>query len=600
MRRKDNEKQMKTIKYLKLVAALLVMNGIMCACVAYASDYKYDGTYYSDDSGNWSFVIPNCDSYGRALSDEIRIHKWHGESGSCIIPSIITLKRWDVYSNPEDLSDNEKRQNGAKTFSIIGIDASAFAGCKTLINLTIQGNPSIGSSPFTACTSLTSVSMPNITSINWGMFYGCSALTDVFIPNVTRIDGPPDEVPVLIAGTAFRDCTSLVSISLPNVTSIGGGAFRDCTSLVNVSIPKATSIGEGVFYGCVSLVNITIPNGCTNVGDSAFYNCTSLESVKMPSSVTAIGPNAFFGCSAIKEVLASQFVMGRELFVTFPSGYSSIQHLVMDEAVSSIAVNAFRGCKSLTNIEVDAANEYYFVSPIDGCLYDREQTTLLCCPRNATTIIIPYGVAKIGNYAFADCSNLVSVTLPVTLKEIGEYAFLDCVNLPTVSIPEGVTSIGNYAFGNCRKLSGITIPLGVQALSTTAFENCDILWTDWYRALADFAVYGRAYDLTQQVKDRAIADVIVSNDVALDNYVLKDGKVYDSILYVHNNSENEVRVSLPSGDGNMSFHYKAFKGSNPLTLPAYSTSILTITRVAGTSVGGNIFLVAREELESVQ
>ena len=236
---------------------------------------------------------------------------------------------------------------------------------------------------------------------------------------------------------------------------------------------------------------------------------------------------------------------------------------------------------------------------MDGCLYDRDKTTLLCCPRDKTDITMPYGVTKIANYAFAYCSNLVSVTMPVTLTSIGENAFLDCANLPTVAIPESVTSIGNYAFGNCRKLSGVTIPSGVQALSTMAFDGCDILWTEWYRTLADFAVNGRAYDLTQRPGDRAIADVAVSGDTALDAFVLKAGKVYDSVLYIHNNADHAVRVTLPSMPLTA---YKTFKGASPLTLPAYSTSILTITRVAGgnTNAGGNVFLVTREELEDVQ
>jgi hypothetical protein len=187
--------------------------------------------------------------------------------------------------------------------------------------------------------------------------------------------------------------------------------------------------------------------------------------------------------------------------------------------------------------------------------------------------------------------------MPVTLKTIGNNAFYDCAALPTVAIPDSVTSIGNCTFGNCRKLSGVTIPSGVQALSTSAFNNCDILWTEWYRTLADLAANGRAYDLTQTPGDRAIADVTVNGDMALDTFVLKEGKVYDSVLYVHNNAGHAVKVTLPTLPLT---EYKTFKGATPLTLPAYSTSILTITRVAGGNAGGNVFLVTREELETVK
>ena len=603
---------MKNIKYLKLLAVLLAMNGVLCTSVAHASDdeddgWEYQSTDYYDDTSDFDFFPINTDSYGRALSDEIRISGWHGNTGTCTTPSTITLQRWDVYDNVE--CGMEFRRNGSKTFRVVGVADGAFKGRTSLTSVSMPSVTSIGAIAFSGCTSLTSVSMPNVTSIGGSAFDGCTSLTSVSMPNVTSIGGgafggcttlTSVSMPNVtsIGGQAFSGCTSLTSVSMPNVTSIGGSAFSGCTSLTSVSMPNVTSItGWQAFSGCSSLKSVTLEDGIASIPYQTFYNCTSLESVNIPSSVMEIDAWAFYGCGSIKEVYVPQCAMERGLSSVFPSDYSTIQHLVMDGTVSSIAANAFYECKSLTNIEVDAANAHYFVSPLDGCLYDREQTTLLCCPRNVTDILIPHGVTKIGNYAFAYCSNLVSVTMPVTLKEIGENAFLDCVNLPTVALPDSVTKLCSGAFRNCRKLHGVTIPSGVRALDTTAFDGCDILWTEWYRALADFAVNGRAYDLTRQPGDRAIADVTVDGDMALDAFVLKNGKVYDSVLYIQNIADHSVRVTLPTMPLT---GYKTFKGVSPLTLPAYSTSILTITRVAGGNAGGNEFLVTREELETVQ
>ena len=98
------------------------------------------------------------------------------------------------------------------------------------------------------------------------------------------------------------------------------------------------------------------------------------------------------------------------------------------------------------------------------------------------------------------------------------------------------------------------------------------------------------YALTNTPADRAIASVTVDGDRAIDDFVLQDGKVYDSVLYINNVATCAVTLTLPSG-----YTYKAIKGVKPLVIPANSQSILSITRVAD-----DVFLVAREELETIQ
>ena len=56
-----------------------------------------------------------------------------------------------------------------------------------------------------------------------------------------------------------------------SVTSIGLSAFRDCSSLTSVEIPNSvTSIGSSAFYGCTGLTSIEIPNSVTTIDSSAF------------------------------------------------------------------------------------------------------------------------------------------------------------------------------------------------------------------------------------------------------------------------------------------------------------------------------------------
>ena len=87
------------------------------------------------------------------------------------------------------------------------------------------------------------------------------------------------------------------------VTSIGNSAFEDCTSLNSISIPySVTSIVDCAFYGCTSLSSIVIPDSVTSIDAAAFYGCTSLNSIVIPDSVTSIVDYAFFDCTSLSDV----------------------------------------------------------------------------------------------------------------------------------------------------------------------------------------------------------------------------------------------------------------------------------------------------------
>ena len=326
-----------------------------------------------------------------------------------------------------------------------------------------------------------------------------------------------------------------------------------------------TSIGERAFSGCSLLTSVTIGNGVTSIEYNTFYGCSSLTSVTIPDNVTSIGRCAFLGCSSLASV-------------TIPS------------SVTNIGDQAFYNCSGLTSVT------------------------------------IPSSVTSIGDYVFYNCSSLASVTIPDNVTSIGSSAFCGCSGMSTVWIGSGAIDIHYTAFNLCENLqrffvdaenpayaspdgtlcskdlktlvvyprgrTDARLPDSLVAAMPDAFAGCNKLWMEWCKRISTIP-----YDLTRKAGDRAIADVSVSGDTALDAFVLKEGKVYDSVLYISNTAGSAVKVTLPSMPQT---EYKTFKGASPLTLPAYSTSILTITRVAAGNAGGNVFLVTREELETVR
>ena len=93
-------------------------------------------------------------------------------------------------------------------------------------------------------------------------------------------------------------------------------------------------------------------------------------------------------------------------------------------------------------------------------------------------ITIPYSVTSIGKRAFAD-TWLSCVVIPAGVKNIPDSLFDSCKNLYKVTLLNGVTTINN-AFSGCLKLKYITIPKSVTTIKAEAFSDCSALKTVEY------------------------------------------------------------------------------------------------------------------------
>ncbi len=62
-------------------------------------------------------------------------------------------------------------------------------------------------------------------------------------------------------------------------------------------------------------------------------------------------------------------------------------------------------------------------------------------------------VTRIGDKAFAECTDLVSITIPASVESIEYAAFAYCTGLTSIAIPESVFEIEDSAFMECSTLA---------------------------------------------------------------------------------------------------------------------------------------------------
>lgn len=211
------------------------------------------------------------------------------------------------------------------------------------------------------------------------------------------------ELPDYFCADSNLHKSSLTSINLENVETIGACAFQRCDQLSSVNLSKTENIGASAFQSCTSLNSVILSPQLEIIGNYAFSDCSGLQSIALPGAILSSGTGAFTRCATLNDVS-------------------------FDPAFKSIGEHMFENCIGLTSIDLK-------------------------------------NVQGIGEAAFRFCTALTSISIPDTTKAIGDMAFDGCTSLASCDLGSGLESLGKLVFQNCPITGKMVLPASITSIT---------------------------------------------------------------------------------------------------------------------------------------
>ncbi len=318
---------------------------------------------------------------------------------------------------------------------------------------------------------------------------------------------------------------------------------------------KVVAIAQNAFSDCTSLVSITIPDGITDIGNNAFSDCSLLENIY----ITDV--NAWVQINGLKNLmvygknnknlycndnLLTEVNIDTATDIKLRAFYNNVNitKVTLGAQVKNIENFAFAGCTSIEDI--------YFTGNIDEWVQI-----------NGLNNLIVYGKSSKNLYINNELLTEATISAPV----INDYAFFGYDKLTTVILGDQVTSIGNNAFYYCVSLVNFTIGKGITAIGENWFDNCKLLENIYYSG--DINGWVQIDNLINILKYG-----VSSKNIYINNELLTEANITDTAVIKENVFYNYDKLtSVTIGAKVKLIRKKAFYGCSSLKNASFENNL---------------------------